>query len=504
VDSILGITGGDFTPMPVPTKYDPLAATSTSQAAQPVSATQTPIPNTQPAPPTREPLPTGQLIGAVLGLMPSNDGLWAMRPDGAQMTLLTNEPIDHLAVSPGGSMAAYITHANPNSTVYDQPFGYQLKIITLYDDKIYPVTPLEPAGLNAQSPQPSLDGSFQTLIAYSTGGMAWSPDGHALAFVSSHEGDPNGPLAGDVYLYTPSAGKISKVSNLSLPSGAAHAYNLDWSRDGQFLYYDGAYGFGENNTASVAGAWVSGLNGNITQVAPGEQSAGERLESWLPGSNVLLASNNGGCTQNIRAVNIRTAKVQVIWPGCYADMLYDRLRNELLISVTSDLSGDGNPAGLFLVSLYNNPPAPRKISDEGFQKLYRGDYRTDWYGYRPDKGLFSISRRGAATALFSGGAYGGEDGGQTRPLLHLPDFTTWLWSGPTGLFVAKPGSDPQQILPYEPQNLIQSPTQTGLYFFIGPRSDNQVTSLYAMRARDWKPYLVDERIQNPDSLIWVP
>ncbi len=448
-------------------------------------------------------LPTGRLFAPILGLIPSAQGLWAMRADGTQATLLTNDPISNLATSPGGTMAAYLTNVN-GSAAFDQPFGYELKIITLFNDQVYTITGLAPQGLGPNSPQPALDSAYQTLLTYGRGALAWSPDGSRLAFVSGHEGNASQPEPGNVYIYTPSAGKLVRVSNLSLPTGPAHAYGLGWSRDGEHLYYAAAYGFGQN-ASDMAGAWIYSLNGSTMQVAPERQSVGEHLEAWLPTGAVLLSSRGACGDDNLRMVDYRTGNAQVIWAPCYTDLLYTRADNEAVISLTPDIvdPSTGLGAGVYVVSLWSQQPAPRQITNTGFTKIYQGDYRAAWYGFNPAQGLTGIQRNGTLLPTFSGPPFDGSQGEIPQPMGRLPDNVTWLWSGPSGLFTARPGSQPKAVLNVPPQHFVTSPTRVGLYFYFAP-DQNGVTRLYEVSARDWQPQVVDNQIENPNDLVWVP
>jgi hypothetical protein len=454
--------------------------------------------------PTNSPIPVGHLTGKVLGLIPSSQGLWAMYPDGTRTTLLTTDPILALSISPSGWAAAYVTNPDPQNLAYQQPYGYILKIITLYDDQIYTVTPLDPTGLSASSPSEVLDSAYQSINAYNNGALAWSPDSTTLAFTSIHEAPSDQPASSDIYLYRLANNTFRRLTQLQLSEGPGHPYHLSWAPNGQSLYFAVAYSFGTGAGFLVAGAWVNGLDGSSIQVAPSETTTGENILAWLGSDEVLLSSSNSDCgNQNIRKVNFRNGETTALWLSCYQSALYDRRRAEILVSVTPDVAGPGanNPPGLYIISI--KQLEAKEISNHGFERLLSGNpfgrYSAAWYGYNPGEGLFTIQRTGETQPLITGAPFDGSAGVSLRPLFSLPN-ADWLWSG-DGLYVGHPGSPPQQITEVPTDNLTTSPTVYGLYFFLAP--DKDTTRLFGVRARDWKPFIVDPRIADPTEIDWT-
>jgi hypothetical protein len=430
--------------------------------------------------------------------------LWAMYPDGTHATLLTNDPILSLAIAPSGWVAAYLTNPDPQTFSYFQPYGYTLKIITLYDDQVRTITSIDPPGLSSTSPEEALDSAFQSASAYRNGAMAWSPDSTTLAFTSAHEAPSDTSASSEIYLYRPGKNSISRLTNLQLPQGPGHPYHLSWSPLGQRIYFNVAYSFGDNSKVYLAGAWVNGLDGSSVQVSTGENSSDEKLLAWINNTNVLLSSKNNDCgNQNMRKVNANTGEATSIWPSCYQTALYDRRRNQVLVSVTPEQSEPGGEIspGLYLVPIGQSQG--RQLSDHGFDSLLSGSlsglYSADWYGYNPGEGLFSIQRTGQIRPLFTGAPFDNTTGLTIRPVSHLPD-AQWLWIG-DGLYVSKPGSAPEQITAIPPDNLTSSPSVFGMYFFLA--RDQDTIRLYGVRARDWQPFIVDPRIQDPTEIDWT-
>lgn len=59
-------------------------------------------------------------------------------------------------------------------------------------------------------------------VVFEGGGLAWSPDGTKLAFVSGHRG-----TSADVFVYSRDMGESTRLTD-----GPSHAYQLSWSPDG--------------------------------------------------------------------------------------------------------------------------------------------------------------------------------------------------------------------------------------------------------------------------------
>ncbi len=484
-------------------------AQSAPGGAQPAT-TATPTAATAPpaAAPTNTPLPIGQLTGRFLGLLPSSKGLWAMRADGTRVTLLTSDPIIQLLVSPTGWAAAYITNPDPDAINYPRPFGYTLKFITFYDDKIHTITSLDPPGLSPSSPQDALDSAVQSINAYNHGAWAWSPDGGKLAFTSANQAASNQPGSSDVYVYILGSAQLRRMTHLQFQQGPVHPYELSWSPNGQNLYFAGAYNFGAGSGYWMAGAWVIGLDGSSRQVALGDITAGESLLAWLTDGTVLLSSWNSDCgNQNLRATNLTSGQSTSMWSGCYGEAQYERLHNDVIVSITPDLAGStagyaaGGQPGLYLVNV--GLPQAQQITNHSFERIFLGrpvgPGSADWYGFNQGEGLLAIQRNGDIHPLFTGAPYDGSTGASLRPLLRLLN-GNWLWAG-DGLYLCHPGSPPHQITTVPVENVTSSPTDSGLYFFLA--HDGDTNRLYGVHSRNWQPFIVDPRITNPQEIDWT-
>jgi hypothetical protein len=279
-----------------------------------------------------------------------------------------------------------------------------------------------------------------------------------------------------------------------------YANNLRFSPGGKRIYSNRAYDFNQDGGSAFAGAWVTGIDGTLVQLA-GSDSTGEHLAAWIDDGQVLLSSDSPGCgEQNLRVVTLNTQKTQVFWPNCFAALSYQRGLTSVIVSVTPEIAAyqADNPAGLYRVRLWDG--VAQKITDHSFTRLFPARQAYTWYGFLPGEGLSMVSLDGKVTPVFSGPPYDGSDPQINRPLFIEPGGTGWLWDG-NGLFLGKPNTPPQQIFPLPVTNLTQSPSDRRLFFFLA--YDGPVGRLYVIRSGEWQPYLMDERIHTPSSIHWT-
>lgn len=465
--------------------------------------TFTPFPSPEPLP-TNTPADTTNLQGwGPWALIPSREGLWAMRERDGVVVKLSNDPIYNIYVSPSGRVAAYVTHANPFNTLEQQPYGYTLKVIFPYTGEVRTITTLDPPGVaaaqNGQVAAADLEIAFQAMSAFNNGGVDWSPGENYLAFVSPHEG----PSA-EVYTYHILSGILNRLTSTDLTEGPAHAYRLSFSPSGQRIYHARAYNFGTGEGYWMAGAWVVDLKGKLVQVSEGD-STGETLVAWVNNQRPLLSSTRRDCgEQNLRTVDLTTGQVQIMWPGCIDDRSYNRRLGEVVISVSAQtaLIQPGNLEGVHRIRLFDGRVTT--ITEHGFEKLYTGQGPYNWYAYNDWEGLFGLDRSGTITPILTGPPYDGTVPG-FNPLRQLTSSREWLYSG-DGLYLAQnvngAPQEPALILPMDVSSFTASQNINGVYYFIANQGAGD--RIYRVNTKDWQPEVLDERITSPSTIIWVP
>ncbi len=210
-------------------------------------------------------------------LIEAQEGLWAANPDGSGLTQITEEDyflyVLERAVQPQGNSVIFLSP----SEHYD--FNHlAINMVSFPDGTITKITDLTSPETEAYAEQ-RYQGPLQAVRENHS--FAWSPDGTRLAFV----GLMDGPSA-DVYLYTPSSGDITLVSN-----NDAQDYWVSWSPDGNALFNFSAEGFlyGFNPT----GVWIANGDGTDTSLLHVPEGRNDELVGWLDATTIVLKTRVG-------------------------------------------------------------------------------------------------------------------------------------------------------------------------------------------------------------------
>lgn len=192
-------------PSPTPTTIPPTATmivivvTPTPVPPTPIPPSPTPfVPTaTVPANPTPAPL-GGSYITVFSSARDGNYEIYAMLPNGAKQTRVTNNPgaDTHPAVSPDYQHVAFVSNRDGNSQIYVM----------------------------------NTDGSNQTRISNNGSNdynPSWSPDGSKIAFVSTRDGNP------EIYVMNANGANQTRLTNNNLEDD-----HPAWSADGGQLTYD--------------------------------------------------------------------------------------------------------------------------------------------------------------------------------------------------------------------------------------------------------------------------
>ncbi|RIK36237.1 MAG: hypothetical protein DCC55_27905 [Chloroflexi bacterium] len=260
-------------------------------------------------------------------------GLWRIAGANGRLSLLMGEQneIIQLAIAPDGQRIAYIVDTQP----YELTLGLELRLLELPSARVQAITPLQPdtppASLTTEEWVTARHAASPIEDRFRGGSLAWSPDGQQLAFLSFHDG-----VSSDLYLYHLRDGAISRLSD-----GPAHAYQLNWSPDGRYIFYTSASGFDTKAPYQIpVGAWVAAADGSgnrsLYEIDP--QSAGETFVAWLDEKTVLVYSSPLRCTHvNLRTVDVESGATQLILAAEFSSIAYDSRVGAALISAWSSL-----------------------------------------------------------------------------------------------------------------------------------------------------------------------
>jgi dipeptidyl aminopeptidase/acylaminoacyl peptidase len=291
----------------------------------------------------------------------SSDGIWAANADGSGLTQLNLDVVRSQAVIISGRWIAYATNQVAGSDPGSGD-GLVLRMMSLPEGVARTVTDLQIQGVTDESPQALQIAADQVhrAVIYEGGGLAWSPDGTQLAFVSGHEG-----ISADVYVLTRDTGQITRLTD-----GPSHAYQLSWSPDGQYIFHTGASNFGSGAGYSMVGVWAARADdtGVRSRYEPDPRSGSEVLVDWVSADTVLVHSWRPDCgALTLMRVNVVSGEIRVIWFDYFNLMAYRKDVGAVLIDAMDIPCNPEGVNGFYRVDLPGT--GLEQISAEGFYSL---------------------------------------------------------------------------------------------------------------------------------------
>jgi hypothetical protein len=371
-------------------------------------------------------------------LIETDQGLWAINPDGSGLTQLTTVDYWHgdlkAAVQPGGhEIATIIPEYNPNTSDLIQIL---LNVISLPIGNFARITDQTGADLvgaihsNSGGVIDPLSPAVRAITDRTS--FAWSPDGTRLAFISAMDG----PSA-DLYIYDETTFKIRRVSQ-----DMNQDFAPSWSPDGQHILYLEAAGFGSGAGMVMSGVWVANGDGSNATELYQTKSSGENIDGWLNDTTVLLDTWNIVCGPGkLRLYDVVSKKQTMLNDGC----------------ITSASASGGLGAALFsndsgLYMLTSDNPQPVQVSQEP-------NARIDPWG--PDDYVFTVRFDGGLLATFGPGDYDHQVSPVTAPagpsllpydIADVAEYgVIWGWTSQNpsqpGAWITGPGVEIGQIYP---------------------------------------------------------
>jgi hypothetical protein len=413
------------------------------------------------------------------GLIPAQDGLWVIQPDGFGLHRVLNERLNknmdlQIGAAPEGGMLAYVS-SDPDAYT-----NLSLKLLHLPEGTLQTITPLLPEGLPAAAVQPGGNYFEAARAIRDLPSLAWSPDGETLAFVSAFEGS-----SADIYSYNRSDGKIAQLT-----SGPSQAFSPSWSLDGTQIIHFGATSFGTGAGYKMAGAWAVNRQGTVTNLYKPD-SQDENLVGWKSADEFLVNSWFANCShKDLRSFSISNLDTTTIWPASFTLLAFDPSSKAVVIGVDQYTAqcDPSNPAGSYL---HNN--GLHRLSDKAPQQVV----------WSQDGGVF-ILRAGARPVFIT------PDGKEVQsrsslPLMPLasPGGQNWAWPGgpldsQQGLWIGRLDEEPRQVFDAAVWGLSWAPDGNTLFFFT-------LDGLYVARTPDFSPQAVSSTLLPADNahITWL-
>jgi len=381
--------------------------------------------------------------------------------------------------------------------------GYQEKLNQLAEK----LKKLDPESYKPQYLNPQDDGNWVgrgliTALERGIYSVAWSPDGHTLAFSAQIDG-----LSSDVYLYDLETGQVQWAED-----SLQNITNIRWSADSKkIIFEDGEPGFGYMGASELYAinyqketvkdpellAYQSWM-GSFDPVTQTWSPTGD----WLT-SNLLLVSGNtpDAGSSGIEALNINTGQSTLLWEHIFGSHAVDP-QNKTIVVSPSDFTSPEN-LGIFLIALNG-----RKT------KIFNGLYYVDIFYRGGEKHRFilqGISRaeiNGDTTSdhyPIAGQVIGIDANGRPdsfakfehKPQISIsPDFSWLLLCDENTLNLYDKNDELVKTFPIAGiQRVIWRPDSQAIFYSIGKR-------LYMLTLPTGDPKWIDE--MDIQDAVWLP
>ncbi len=343
-------------PSQTPTPSSPDTPTATATLAPEPAATNTTTP-------TATPQATLSVSGPWV-LILNQDGIWAVNEDGSGLTHLTRDVVPHRTISVSGRWIAYVTDVEAGFDPESRG-GLTLKVLSLPEGVVHTVTELQIPNVTGDSSEDlrfSAEQVYRAVI-FEGGGLAWSPDGSSLAFISGHEG-----VSADLYVYSRDPQEITRLTD-----GPSQAYQISWSPDSRYIFHTGASNFGTGAGYVMVGVWVARADGTGVRslYEPDPRTGAEVLVDWVAVDTALVHSWRPDCGgNNLITVNVASGEMQVVWPDYFNQAAYNPETGAILIDA-QDIDCNSESASGFYV-MEPGRTEIEKVSGEEYQSQLPG------------------------------------------------------------------------------------------------------------------------------------
>ena len=410
----------------------------------------------------------------------SNEGLFLLDADTNEIKKVSSE-------APAG-MAAHGNWLAYSSAAYGTGKS-TLHLLNVANGQVIDITSLYPAGFDSNMEGELCTPEFEATRAPFIGqGLAWSPDGSQLAFISAHES-----TSAEIYLYTLANGRIRKVTET-----AGQLYDLHWSPDGRYLTAFAANCFGTGAGFAMTGAWAVELNtGNQFEpfVFDPAQVEGLAFHGWLDDHTFLISDWSSFCGEkNLRRVDIAQRTETSLIPGCAGSLTLSGDSRTAAYTVVDYAVKDPAQAGFFLMSL-----------EDGSVILHEPKLEAAHILYEPTLNQFLV--RSWQNEILSFTMFGSQGDYQGRGELPVftPNGTAWAAADINGVTL-------QTLLDAAPRSLTSQQSSLAfwgpdgsLFFFAGEDAYAESLNLYRASPPEFTPQLIAEGVSRPYSgsdLFW--
>lgn len=326
-------------------------------------------------------------------------GLWAVNHDGSSLTqILRNENPDRMGTAygifpaPRGGRIAVVTVDNIMDLA--SPQLSLISMISVPRPEIEKIAALFPEAAEITAYTRADIDIWATVGVWND--LAWSSDGHKLAFNGAMDGSSS-----DLYVYDLDDKEITRLT-----SGPMQSVDPIWSPDDQSIVHAGIYAtswgasgiFGYSHYDAIWSARADASQ--VDRLFSSDVTGWENVLGWIDNHTYLADSayNMPLCNlENIRVVDIQTGNIRPVWSDPYFARAFDPNSGIVLLSVIDDSTcGEENEPGLYQLS--TDPAHETRLIVEGdvgevdwsddaqlfFVKIPTGVMAVDSYGRTRD------------------------------------------------------------------------------------------------------------------------
>jgi len=400
------------------------------------------------------------------------EGMFAINPDGSGLKQFyfgtINSPYARqILAAPSGGHLAYLVGESFDATLKITIFPR----LTLITEK-----PL----LSFAS-----DLDMETMRAIvEAKSMAFSPDGHFLAFMGAIDDSTS-----DLYLYS-----LDSFETTQLTDGPSQAYQPVWSPDGKYIVHTGVSTFGSGAGSTMTGVWAAQAdNSNMKTLYDPSGSGSEKIVGWVDDQTFVVHSWDISCgAHNLRTFNIDTQESTNLWAESFRSIAFDQSN---AVAVLSSKDGECSPdggAGIYIVPTDGNAPQ-RIVEDTSPQVIWSQD--ANLFLILGDFGSWSL-------AVDSRGQFIDLDmpqGVQVFPAI-APGSRDLAWAGKSlwiGPLLGSIDNPPKEIFNEPVYTVTWAPDGQSVIFFAD-------SGLYIAHQPDYTPLLIADGLNNRNGYSgWI-
>lgn len=462
--------------------------TTTEIVIQPSSTPITVAKSTEEPGPTQIASPRADAPLSISGpwwVFSTQNGLWAVNPDGSGLQQLTDS-LNLLSDLPDGAapLGGHLAYITGTDTIH----GLTLNLLSLPSGENRIITPLTSAESEPAPEAIQLDESIEAVraVVYDKS-FDWSPDGKHLAFMGVMEGPTS-----DLYVYSLEDGEIVRHTD-----GPTQGIRPIYGPLGRYILHAGVGSLGSGAGMNMKGFWVGRADGSeFRSLFDPSESGDEIVVGWVDPQTFLVFSWTAwGGMRDLRTIDVETGEAEIIWEGCFGESVgLNEPTGTVLLAVPGTYANciPGVLQGLYMVSAVGGSVF-RVVEDEA--RYIRWSDEARLFFALTEYGILAVDQDGNLIDLNV------PEGSAWFPAV-APGSRQLAWTGNSGVWIGSLTSSldepPIEIFSQPSWPAAWSPDGQYLLFI------NREGSLYVAQEPDFTPVLVAEGVgsERVDS-TWV-